>query len=187
MSAHVYIGGFDATASKPSLDAESFCSQVAERFGVRIHEVALLRVEGAFLRFVFPAALRWGGDIPLGSSALAARTARDRRPELSNGFAMVPHWRLFERIQTGGAGAQPPQPIQKIMSAPAIDSANTLTGVIQVSRKADTRDAAGPDFHFAELEQLHRMACEFAGILPLLPMIETRPTEFRVGVVVRQQ
>lgn len=187
MSTHVYVGGFDALASKPSLDAETFCSRLAERFRVRLQEVALLRIEGAFLRFLFPAELRWGGDIPVSSSALAARTARERRPQMSNAFALAPHWRLFERIRTECAAGQLPQPIQKIMSVPAVDTSNVLTGVIQVSRKGDTSEAAGPDFQFSELVLLQKLVGEFAGLLPLLPTIERLPAGLHVCGPIRRQ
>lgn len=175
VNATVHLGGLDPSNPRPPLAPELICNWIAVRFQVRLYEVALLRVEGSSLRFVFPAELRWGGDIPLNSSAMAARTARSRHPELSNTFNIEPHWRHFERIHTPCAGEQRPQPIQKVMSVPAIDSSNSLTGVIQVSRKADTCELAGPDFQDADLVLLQSMAAQFADLLPLFATLETRP------------
>jgi hypothetical protein len=42
---------------------------------VQYNEVALLRLEGGLLRFVFPEHLRTTGAIPLSSKAVAAHTA----------------------------------------------------------------------------------------------------------------
>ena len=172
MSANAHIEGLNVVAARPTLDAATICRQIARKFQVRLHEVALLRVEGSFLRFTFPPELSWAGTVPLSSSALAARTARNRRAELSNVFALEPHWRLFERVHLRCAGGKPPRAIQKILSVPAIGSSNEVTGVIQVSRKADTHDQAGPDFQTADLVSLQQIAAEIADLLPLLPTSE---------------
>src|SRR5689334_6517823 len=62
---------------------------ISAQFSVLSHEVAILAVtpDDRFLRFVAPDNLRAVGRIPLSSTtALAVRTARERRPELINHF-----------------------------------------------------------------------------------------------------
>jgi hypothetical protein len=127
---------------------------IAKNFGVQPHEVAILGLtaDERGLRFLAPDNLRQVGEIPLTSiSSLAVRTARDRRPELINHFAMVPHASVFEGVPLGEKGRA--QPIQKIMSAP-IALGTRVVGVVQVSRKAGEISDAGPDFTPAQLREL---------------------------------
>ena len=66
------------------------------------HEVALLRVESNQLKFLFPDELKTAGSIPLSSqSAVAARTAVNRKVELFNNFAKVKHASIFETVKLG--------------------------------------------------------------------------------------
>ena len=74
---------------------------VSKNFGVQAHEVAILVItaDDRFLRFVVPEKLRAMGQIPLTSTnSLAARTAREKRPEVINHFAVVPHSSVFEAV-----------------------------------------------------------------------------------------
>ncbi len=106
---------------------------VAKAFRVKDDEVAILTLvnENRFLSFLYPERLRTVGSIPLTStSALAARTARDKKAEIMNNFALVRHATVFEGVPLGrGEG----EFIQKIMSAPIL-AGGKLLGVIQVSR-----------------------------------------------------
>jgi len=127
---------------------------IAKNFGVRPHEVAILGFspDERSLRFLAPDNLRPIGEIPMSSiTSLAVRTARERRPELVNHFSMVPHASVFEGVPTGEE--QPPEPIQKIMSAPIL-LGDRAVGVVQVSRKASDAADAGPDFTHAQLREL---------------------------------
>jgi hypothetical protein len=91
------------------------------------------------------------GYIPLSSnSALAARTARESRPEIVNNFAAVRHASVFEGVKIGNESAEA---IQKIISAP-IPSDGRVVGIIQISRKGPTSTSAGPDFTTDELEKV---------------------------------
>ncbi|HET9399371.1 MAG TPA: hypothetical protein VFO34_00330, partial [Candidatus Acidoferrales bacterium] len=75
-------------ASIAQLDELS--ARIANLFGVKVDEVAILTItgKGLMLRFVVPAKLQTVGTIPLSStSALAAKTARERRAEIQNNFA----------------------------------------------------------------------------------------------------
>jgi transcriptional regulator with GAF, ATPase, and Fis domain len=131
---------------------------IAKNFGVQNHEVAILALtpDERSLRFLAPDNLRTVGQIPLsGGSSLAARTARDKRPELINHFSVVPHASVFEAVPLSEEhrGEQ----IHKIMSAPMMLGAK-LVGVLQVSRKASLISEAGPDFTQAQLRELKIIA-----------------------------
>ncbi len=76
---------------------------VSKNFNVQTHEVAVmvLATDERFLRFALPAMLRQVGMIPLTSTnSLAARTVRERRPEVINHFAVVPHSSVFEAVRS---------------------------------------------------------------------------------------
>jgi len=78
---------------------DRICAELAKLFSVRSTEVGVLRVEGDFLRFLYPAELQEAGRIPISGSGIAAKTARTRRSELHNNFANVPHRTVFELIK----------------------------------------------------------------------------------------
>jgi GAF domain-containing protein len=127
---------------------------ISKTFGVQAHEVAILGLtsDGRSLRFLAPYNLRAIGQIPLSSTtSLAARTVREKRPEIINHFSVVPHASVFEAVPI--TEAERGEPIQKIMSAPIV-SAGDVIGVIQVSRKANVAAEAGPDFTPPELQEL---------------------------------
>ena len=148
-------------AASGPLPPEQICRQVAGIFGVREDEVALLRLEGQFLRFLYPLPLDKVGAIPLSnSSSVAARTALLRKAELFNNFTAVKHASVFESVplQPGeaaapGAALRPAQ-ILKLMSVPLICGHEVL-GVLQVCRKANGIKA---DFTRENLERLVQVA-----------------------------
>jgi hypothetical protein len=147
------FAGMDATDASP----ESICACVARIFRVRETEVALLELGGSLLNFVYPPELKTAGAIPLSSSAVAARTARTKEPELFNGFAQVKHFSIFELVKLGDTGLDD-QVIQKLMSAPVLARNGEVIGVIQISRKAPRPAAAGPDFTVEDLRKLESVA-----------------------------
>src|SRR5258707_6817897 len=111
---------------------------LARVFKVQHAEVALLRLEGGLLKFVFPEHLRTTGAIPISSKAVAAHTAISKKAEIFNNFARVKHASIFETIKFVDADAEvptPPAPIQKLMSVPILDQHSVVMGVIQISRK----------------------------------------------------
>src|SRR5207253_9583128 len=58
------------------------------------------------------------GFVPLSSnSALAARTARDRLPEIENNFSAARHATVFEGVKITGEASEA---IQKMISAPIL-------------------------------------------------------------------
>ena len=119
--------------------------RIAKNLGVRTGEIAILGVSNKWrhLHFLVPEALKQVGFIPLSSpSAVAARTARESRPEIINNFAAVRHTSVFEGVKTSGESGEL---IQKLISAPIL-SGEKVVGVIQVSRKGADAKSSGPDF-----------------------------------------
>jgi hypothetical protein len=142
---------------------------LAKVFRVQAAEVALMRLEGGLLKFVFPEHLRTTGAIPISSKAVAAHTALSKKAEIFNNFARVKHASIFETIKPVGEEAdQPaaPAPIQKLMSVPILDHHLTVIGVIQISRKGldprFTQDFSREDLHDLELA---------AGVLAASPVM----------------
>jgi hypothetical protein len=131
---------------------------LAKVFNVQYAEVALLRLEGGLLKFIFPEHLRTTGAIPISSKAIAAHTALSKKGEIFNNFARIKHASIFETIKPVGAEndeSTPPEPIQKLMSVPILDHNTTVLGVLQISRKGldprFTQDFSREDLHDLEL------------------------------------
>jgi hypothetical protein len=132
---------------------------LAKVFRVQHTEVALLKLEGGLLKFIFPEYLRTTGAIPISSKAVAAHTALSKKPEIFNNFARVKHASIFETIKSvAAANAEvlaSPAPIQKLMSVPILDQHAAVMGVIQVSRKGldprQTQDFSREDLHDLEI------------------------------------
>jgi hypothetical protein len=116
------------------------------------------------LKFVLPLKLSLVGTIPVTStSALAAKTARERKPELANNFSTARHANVFEAVPLG---RDPSELIHKIMSAPILDGTRVL-GVIQICRKASSLNAAGPDFTQKDLKALAALSSALHRLLTL--------------------
>lgn len=145
---------------------DELSARIANVFAVKTDEVAILAItgRGLMLRFVVPAKLQTVGTIPLSSTtALAAKTARERRAEIQNNFANARHASVFEGVPLGRS---PGETIQKIMSAPILRDGKTA-GVIQVSRKGRSPDSAGADFQTEDLRKLQSLSA------PLSKFLET--------------
>src|SRR5882724_6559078 len=124
----------DSRQAAPTNVWSSVAEKVAKNLGVKIDEVGILGQSAKWrhLYFLVPEALKNVGFIPLTSnSALAARTARESRPEINNTFGTAKHATVFEGVKTSTDAAEA---IQKIISAPIL-SADKVIGVIQISRK----------------------------------------------------
>jgi hypothetical protein len=141
----------EAEASQVSLP--SVADKISKTLGVRPDEVAILVLSTRWkhLHFLVPEALKKVGFIPLSSgSALAAKTARDSRPEIDNNFIASRHATVFEGVKLTG---EPAESIQKIVSAPILADGKVV-GVIQVSRKGADPVAVGPDFTADDLGKI---------------------------------
>jgi hypothetical protein len=139
------------------------CVELAKIFGVRPNEVALLRLEKGLLKFLCPFELTTAGSIPISSStAVAAHTAVTKKIELFNNFTRVKHASIFESIKPGGEKNDDselrPATIHKLMSAPVLDKADKVLGVIQICHKGFDLASAGPDFTLDDLQQLELAA-----------------------------
>jgi hypothetical protein len=150
-------GIVDALAKQDRpLDADGLAKvarAVAKLFSVDADEVAILSLNSKSknLKFVIPEKLAAVGTIPLSSAtALAARTARERRPELVNNFSTSRHATVFEGVPLG---RDPAELIQKIMSAPILEGIQ-VRGVVQISRKGRSTSDAGLDFTQKDLQVL---------------------------------
>jgi GAF domain-containing protein len=139
------------------VSALDLCMVLAKIFRVQYTEVALMRLEGGSLFFVFPEYLRTSGAIPLSSKAVF------------NNFARVKHASIFETIKPSATDSDEPvhpSPIQKLMSVPIMDRDSVVVGVIQISRKAlDAKFAQ--DFSREDLHDLELVA----GLLATAPAL----------------
>ncbi len=141
---------------------------IGKNFSLHAHDVAIfvISTDRRFLRFILPEKLQEVGRIPLTSTnSLAARTARDKRPEIINHFAVVPHASVFEAVPLQD-DELPGEAIQKIMSV-AITVEKKAVGVIQVSRRGKTAADAGPDFTPSQLRELRSIADTLAPCVSL--------------------
>jgi hypothetical protein len=142
----------DAAASS-AISLASVAEKISKIIGVRKDEVGILAVSTRWrhLYFLVPESLKKVGFIPLSSNtALAARTARESRPEIDNNFAAAKHATVFEGMKISG---EPGETIHKIISAPILADGKVI-GVIQVSRKGANALTAGPDFTPDELGKI---------------------------------
>jgi hypothetical protein len=137
-------------AALSQISLPGIAERIAKNLGVKSDEVALMGVSTRWrhLHFLVPESLKQVGFIPLSStSAIAARTARESRPDIINNFAAVRHATVFEGVKIGGENSEI---IQKMISAPIL-SGEKVVGVIQVSRKGANPSLAGPDFSADDL------------------------------------
>lgn len=162
------------TALGRATSPQQACAEISRIFNVALTEVALMRIEGDILNFLFPAELRAAGFVPLSSSkAVAARTAMTRKVELFNNFVIVQHVNVFETIKLTTLGASTvsgANTIQKLMTAPIIDAHHAVVGVLQVCRKGLTPEDSGPDFTLTDLHNLE-LAAKALGKLPFMQAV----------------
>lgn len=138
------------TMATSEIPLAAMAEKIAKNLGVKTDEVAILGVSSRWrhLHFLVPHALKNVGFIPLSStSALAARTVRESRPEINNNFSAVRHATVFEGVKTATTTGES---IQKIASAPILCEGKVV-GVMQISRKGASAAEAGPDFTAEDL------------------------------------
>src|ERR1700688_2481712 len=161
------VSTLESNGVAPDSDALGKVARIlAKLFGVDTDEVAILKVLPKYksLKFVIPEKLSPVGTIPLTSTtALAARTARDRKPELVNNFSSARHANVFEAVPLG---RDPNELIQKIMSAPIMDGSR-VHGVVQISRKARSLSQAGAAFTQTDLRTLVALSATLDRFLKL--------------------
>jgi hypothetical protein len=146
--------------------AGQVAQEIGKLFRVQPDEVAVLELSshGKALKFVLPEKLQAVGSIPLSSTtALAARTARERRADVVNNFASSRHATVFEGVPLGRRTSES---IQKIMSIPIL-SGDEVLGVAQISRKGESAGDAGPDFSARDLSELQSLNAALGRFLAL--------------------
>jgi hypothetical protein len=164
------VGELEGLLSE-SPSPDRVCLTLAQILHVCRNEVAILRLEKASLRFIFPPELRSAGALPLTGSSVAVRTAVACTPLLSNTFARVKHAKLFETVKLAPGEedrSHEQMPIQKIMSVPVVGPKGNVLGVVQVSRKGFDASLAGANFTGEDLKQLERAAA----ILARMPFMQ---------------
>jgi hypothetical protein len=148
------VNTMESRGGPPDSDSLDLVARIlAKLFSVDTDEVAILKLVPKYksLKFVIPEKFTPVGTIPLTSTtALAARTARERKAEVVNNFSSARHANVFEAVPLG---RDPSELIQKIMSAPILDGAR-VHGVVQISRKAKSLAQAGADFTQRDLRAL---------------------------------
>jgi len=164
------VTGLETSGAAPKSEAlGQVANVIASFFDVDADEVAILKLVPKYksLKFVIPEKLSPVGTIPLTSTtALAARTARERKAEVVNNFSTARHANVFEAVPLG---RDPNELIQKIMSAPIMDGSR-VHGVVQISRKAATLAQAGADFSQKDLRVLISLAPMLDRFLKLCPI-----------------
>lgn len=152
------VNALESNGAAPDSDSlDKVAKILAKLFSVDKDEVAILKLVPKYksLKFVIPEKLTPVGTIPLTSTtALAARTVRERKAELINNFSTARHVNVFEAVPLGRDTSEL---IQKIMSAPILDGTKVY-GVVQISRKARSLPQAGADFTQKELRTLVSLA-----------------------------
>ena len=141
------------TAAISQISLGGIAERIAKNLGVKTEEIAIMGVSNKWrhLHFLVPESLKQVGFIPLSStSSIAARTARESRPDIINNLASVRHATVFEGVKVGNETAEV---IQKMISAPIL-CGDKVVGVIQVSRKGANTKSAGPDFTADDLGRI---------------------------------
>jgi hypothetical protein len=161
------VDELETHGSNPDSDALlKLANTLGKQFGVKTDEVAVFKLVPKYksLKFVIPEKLTPVGTIPLTSTtALAARTARERKAELANNFGTSRHANVFEAVPLGRDSNEM---IQKIMSAPILDG-KAIHGVVQICRKAASLAETGPDFTQRDLRALIALAPKLDRFLKL--------------------
>ena len=155
----------DPATSQISLS--TVAERIAKNLGVQPGEIALMGLSNRWrhLYFLVPESLKQVGFIPLSStSAIAARTARESRPDILNNVSSVRHATVFEGVKIGGETSEL---IQKMISAPIL-CGERVVGVIQVSRKGASPKEAGPDFTADDLGKILALCKPLGKLLQLV-------------------
>jgi len=141
---------------------------IAEKLNVKPEEVAILLLTstGNTLKFVWPPALAHSSSVLPSDhrNAVAATVLASKRGKVDNKISESKHLKFFENVrgmETSGL------PIQKMVALPLM-SGPTALGVLEVSRKAKTPDAAGPDFTPEDAQALVGITREASPLLAKL-------------------
>lgn len=142
--------------------------------GVKEDEVAILIMDNMKnLRFHRPQYLEKAGSIPTGySRSFVTKVLQSGRPAIENRFHSTQHLVLFEEFKRNNPNVQP---IQKMMCIPLLAKGGKVFGALEISKKGDSLEAAGPDWTDQEITQISKAVaeiveefyqlCDLAGVL----------------------
>ena len=157
-------------ATKAGLDegARAVADAVAEKIKVKPDEVAILVLTstGKTLKFIWPPALAHSNSVLPADhkNAVASTVLSTKKGKVDNKISESRHLKFFENVkgmETSGT------PIQKMVALPLVNGPTPL-GVLEVSRKGKTPDAAGADFTPDDAQALVVIARDAAPLLAKL-------------------
>lgn len=141
---------------------EAVADFVIKNTGVQEDCVAILILKdaGKILRFAYPLELYKGqsNSFPISRSNIAGQVVLSERGNIENNLTRVPHFGIYEKAKVKGKA---PRAIQKMVTAPLITPDKNILGVIQISKRGETLQEAGPDFAPADLGKLNQI-CQIA-------------------------
>lgn len=152
-----------------TLAIDSIAAFYMENYHVTANEVGILLTnkEKTMLSFAHPSYLVDSGMIPTkAGEAIASRVYSSGRGFMDNNLQLQRHLFIFESIRT-------PEnkiiPIWKMISA-KIGFESVSLGVIEISRRAEKFQDAGPDFTFDDLqfleESIKKVSPILMGVMP---------------------
>ena len=143
---------------------------IGHYFSLRHDEVAIQVVSNDrdSLRFVIPQKL-YRNTFPVDGQSIAGSTVVMKKIMCHNRMVRIKRLSFYEKIKTVGVK---PLAIQKMATIP-VEFGDEVVGVIQLSRRAETLEEAGPDFKEADLDHIK----PFLGSIAQL-IIDCRPSDF---------
>lgn len=147
---------------------DDFLSQLhrhlASAAGVREDEAAILLLDSnRNLKFFQPRYLAGRGAIPVSySHSFVTKVMQAGQPAIENRFQNVKHLQLFEEFKKENPNALP---IQKMMCIPLQAKEWGVYGALELSRKGNTPEQAGPDWREMDLESVMEL------VQPLMAML----------------
>ncbi len=141
---------------------EALADFICQRMGICAECVAILLLKdaGKVLRFAHPPELYKGQSnfFPVNRNNIAGQVVLSERGNIENNLTRVPHFGIYEQAKVKGKA---PKPIQKMVTAPLITPDKNILGAIQISKRGQTPQEAGPDFAPADLGKLSQI-CQVA-------------------------
>lgn len=150
---------------------ERVVKAIGGAFAAKNDEVAILILtpDEKHLRFVAPRKFAALGTIPVTKrDSIAVNVLGRGVGEAMNNVPMVKHVAFFESVKLRDRVV----PIQKMITVPILHRGEAI-GVAQISRKAETPAAAGPDFTTADVKKAQDF---FEAVAPYF--VAARPDKF---------
>ena len=152
-----------AAAGKPPaerrrevLQAVSATMSRAFTLGPDVLAILILSPDRMMVRFVWPTELAGGGNsFPVTAGSLANHVIQTGRSLLSNAVRELRHLAFYERIRIQ---EHSPRVIQKLLAVPLKGADGQVRGVIEISRRGQSRAEAGRDFRPEDQQVLEQLA-----------------------------